>query len=100
MIYVIKKLKSKKVGGVDDILPEHFKALISTEQGLELVLELCQICWEKQEYPEILENLESCSFIQKWGSVHLRKLSSNFSFVHGVQNRCGNLINSFEKWWR
>ena len=50
--FVVKKLKSKKVGGVDDILPEHFKALVTTEGGLKLVLELCQLCWEIRNTPK------------------------------------------------
>ena len=59
LVFVIKQLKSKKVGGVDGILPEHFKALIMTEKGLELVLEFCQLCWGNTYYTKSLENIES-----------------------------------------
>ena len=49
---VIKKLKYKKVGGADGILPEHLKAIASTSSGLELLVQLCDICWFCHNTPE------------------------------------------------
>ena len=49
---VVKKLKYKKVGGVDGILPEHLKAIGSTCSGLDFLVQLCDICWYSQNTPE------------------------------------------------
>ena len=42
---VINKLKYKKTGGHDGILPEHLKVLVSTPAGLQILVQLCDICW-------------------------------------------------------
>ena len=35
---VISKLKLGKAGGIDNQLPEYFKALVSTDEGLNLIV--------------------------------------------------------------
>ena len=47
----VKKLKRNKSSGVDDIPPELFKALATTPAGLELIVQLCQICWKTKQIP-------------------------------------------------
>ena len=59
------KSKIRKVGGVGDISPEHFKTLITTNEGLELVVQLCQWCWGKGITPKVLENPQVALLFKK-----------------------------------
>ena len=49
---VVKRLKNKKASGPDQILPEHLKALVSTSDGLNILVGICNICWSSQDTPE------------------------------------------------
>ena len=62
---VIKKLKYKKVGGVDGILPEHLKAIGSTRSGLDLLLQLCNICWSAHTTPESWKISKAALLVKK-----------------------------------
>lgn len=53
--FVINRLKYKKIGGPDGILPEHLKAIASTSAGLNILLQLCDICWPNHNTPEAWE---------------------------------------------
>ena len=48
----IRKLKSKKAGGIDGQLPEYFKALASTKEGLDLIVKLLDLCWQSESLPQ------------------------------------------------
>ncbi len=48
----ISKLKCKKACGIDDIPPECFKALACSTDGLNLITELCQLCWQSRNVPK------------------------------------------------
>ena len=47
----VKKLKYSKAAGCDNIAPEFFKALVSTSEELQLITDLCQLCWASKEVP-------------------------------------------------
>ena len=42
----------KKAGGLDGQLPEYFLALCSTDDGLNLVTQLCNLCWLMETLPQ------------------------------------------------
>ena len=47
----VKRLKVNKSSGPDGIVPEYFKALAATAEGLHLISELCRLCWKNQALP-------------------------------------------------
>ena len=47
----IAKLKNRKASGPDGIVGEYFKALARTPSGLNLIVELCRLCWESKALP-------------------------------------------------
>ena len=47
----VKRLKVNKSSGADGIVPEYFKALAATAEGLHLISELCRLCWKNQALP-------------------------------------------------
>ena len=48
----IRKMRNNRVSGIDDLLPEFFKALATTDKGLEIITELCRLCWNSKTIPE------------------------------------------------
>ncbi len=48
----IKQMKKGKAPGDDNIPPEYFKALAKTQDGLDIIVELCPLCWQLQRTPD------------------------------------------------
>ena len=48
----LKTLKNDRAAGPDEIKAEHLKALASTQEGLQIVLDILNICWSTQNVPD------------------------------------------------
>ena len=48
----VKSLKKNKALGLDELPPDYFKALIATDEGLQILLDVIQKCWENKCIPE------------------------------------------------
>ena len=47
----VDKMKKNKASGVDEIPAEFLKALVSTDDGLTVLVDLCELCWSSKEVP-------------------------------------------------
>ena len=45
----VKRLKLGKAAGPDKLVSEYFKTLASSPEGLDIIVNLCQICWKNKE---------------------------------------------------
>lgn len=62
---VVTKLKYKKACGPDVILPEHLKTLASTANGLNMLVDVCNICWFSHSTPESWKNSQVALLFKK-----------------------------------
>ena len=49
---VLKQLKRGKASGVDGIPPDFWRALLQNEDAVNILLGLCQACWEQKAVPQ------------------------------------------------
>ena len=49
---VLQQLKTKRASGPDEIPAEFWKAVGSTESGLNWITDLCNHCWQEESLPE------------------------------------------------
>ena len=52
VLKIVRGLKRKKSGGPDDLVPEYFKSLVHTTEGLQLLTDLCNLCFQCKTTPE------------------------------------------------
>jgi hypothetical protein len=62
---VVKRLRTSKAAGGDDVPPELWQALWHHDGALEILRELCDECWSRKEIPETWRQATVVSLFKK-----------------------------------
>jgi hypothetical protein len=104
----VKKMKNNKAAGESGIPAEFFKALIETEEGLEILYEVVKSFWEGVDYEKwktgllkLLPKKGNLSLVKNWRGIMLLEIGSKLVSsiiatrlgkhlgVVGMEEQCG-----------